>query len=153
MTHRIENTQSIIVFITQMYIDKVNGENARDNCKRECSYAVVKKTSLNMVAVIMEREMCDTRKWTGPVGLHLKSKIYIGMSGGLKNEIYLSQQMNRLKVELQFMRIYPTANNNISTPAAPGTCLFNFTVNILMKFDCVFQLAKYFMTHSDWWCY
>ena len=71
------------------------------------------------------------------------------MSGGLKNEIYLSQQMNRLKVELQFMRIYPTNSNNINTPAAPGTCLFNFIVKILMKFDCVFHLAKYFMTHSD----
>ena len=45
-----------------MYIDKVNGENVRDNCKREYSDAVVKKTSLNMVAVIMERKMCDTRK-------------------------------------------------------------------------------------------
>ena len=65
MVQGIGNTQSVIVFITQRYIDKVNGENAGDNCKREFSYAAVKKTSSNMVAIVMEREMCDTRKWTG----------------------------------------------------------------------------------------
>ena len=50
----IENTQSAIVFIRQKYIDKVNAENPGDSYIREFSYAAVKKTSSNMVAVLME---------------------------------------------------------------------------------------------------
>ena len=149
----IENTQSAIVFIRQKYIDKVNGENPGDSYIREFSYAAVKKTSSNMVAVLIEIEMCDTMKLTGPVGLHLISKMYIEMSGDLKNETYLSQQMNRLKEELQFMGTHSINSNNINMPAPPGTCFFNFLVKIWVKFNGVFHLAKYFMTHSEWWCY
>ena len=135
MVQGIGNTQSVIVFITQRYIDKVNGENAGDNCKREFSYAAVKKTSSNMVAIVMEREMCDTRKWTGPVGLHLSSIIYIDMSGDLKSKTYLSQQMNRSKEELQFMGTHPANNNNMNMPAAPGICFFSFLFKIWVKFN------------------
>ena len=148
MSQGIENTQSVIVFITQKYIDKVDGDNAGDNCKNEFNYAAIKKTSSNMVAVLMEREMRDTRKWTGPVGLHLSTKMYIDMSGDLKKKTYLSQQMNLLKEELQFMGIHPTNSNDINMPATPGTCFFNFLFKIRVKFNCVFHLAKYFMTHS-----
>lgn len=144
MAQGIENTQSVIVCITQEYIDKVNSENAGDNCKREFNYAAIKKTSSNMVAVLMEREMCDTRKWTGSVGLHLSSKMYIDMSGDLKNKTYLSQQMNRLKEELQFMGIRPTNSNNINMPAAPGIFFFNFFFQSLFKFN-----RKFFMTLSE----
>ena len=126
MAQGIENTQSVIVCITQKYIDKVNSKKASDNCQREFIYAAVKKTCSKMVAVVMERKMCDTSKWTGPVGLHLSGKLYIDMSGDLKNETYLSQQMNRLKEELQFMEIRPTNSNNINMPAAPGIFFFNF---------------------------
>ena len=133
MSQGIENTQSVIVFITQKYIDKVDGDNAGDNCKNEFNYAAIKKTSSNMVAVLMEREICDTRKWTGPVGLHLSTKMYIDMSGDLKKKTYLSQQMNLLKEELQFMGIRPTNSNNINMPAAPGTCFFNFLFKIRVK--------------------
>ena len=149
MSPGIENTQCVIVFITQKYIDKVGGDNAGDNCKNEFNYAAIKKTSSNMVAVLLEREMRDTRKWTGPVGLHLSTKMYIDMSGDLTKRTYLSQQVNRLKEELQFMGIHPTYSNNINMPAAPGTCFFNFLFKIRVKFNCVFHLAKYFMTHSE----
>ena len=119
-----------MVFIIQKQIDKVSGDNAGDNRKKEFSYAAIKKTSSNMIAVLKEREMCDTRKSTRSVGLHLSSKMYLGMSGDLKKKTYLSQQMNRLKEELQFIGIHPTSSNNINMPAAPGTCLFNFLFKI-----------------------
>ena len=135
MAQGIENAQGVIVFITQRYNDKVNGENAGYNCKREFSYAAVKKTSSDMVAVVMEREMCETRKWTGPVGLHLSSKIYIDMSEDLKSKTYLSQQMNRLKEELEFMGTHPANSNSMNMPAAPGICFFSFLFKIWVKFN------------------
>ena len=52
--------------------------------------------------------------------------MYIDMSGELKKKTYFSQQMNRLKEELQFIGIHPTSSNNINMPEAPGICLFNF---------------------------
>ena len=135
MAQGIENTQGVIVFITQRYNDTVNGENAGYNCKREFSYAAVKKTSSDMVAIVMEREMCETRKWTGPVGLHLSSKIYIDMSEDLKSKTYLSQQMNRLKEELEFMGTHPANSNSMNMPAAPGICFFSFLFKIWVKFN------------------
>ena len=135
MAQGIENAQGVIVFITQRYNDKVNGENAGYNCKREFSYAAVKKTSSDMVAIVMEREMCETRKWTGPVGLHLSSKIYIDMSEDLKSKTYLSQQMNRLKEELEFMGTHPANSNSMNMPAAPGICFFSFLFKIWVKFN------------------
>ena len=51
MAEGIELTKSVIVFITQKYLDKVNGENASDNCKREFNYAVIKKTSSKEIYV------------------------------------------------------------------------------------------------------
>ena len=134
----IENSQGVIVFITQKYIDKVDGENAGDICKKEFNYAAVKKTSANMVAVLMETEMRATEKWTGPVGFFLSSKMYIDMSGDLKKKTYLSQQINRLKEVLQFMGIHPTNSNNINMPATPGTCFFNlrFFKNLSNRLLC-----------------
>ena len=84
-------------------------------------------------------------KLTGPVGLHLISKMYIEMSGDLKNETYLSQQMNRLKEELQFMGTHTANSNNMNMPAAPGICFFSFLFKIWVKFNW-----KYFITHSEW---
>ena len=62
MAQGIQNTQSVIVFITQKCIEKVKGENVGDESKRELNYAAVRKTSSNMALVLMEREMCDTCK-------------------------------------------------------------------------------------------
>ena len=39
MAQGIQNTQSIIVFITQKCIEKVKGENVGDESKRELNYA------------------------------------------------------------------------------------------------------------------
>ena len=43
MAQGIQNTQSIIVFITQKYIDKVKGENVGDECKRKLNYTAARK--------------------------------------------------------------------------------------------------------------
>ena len=53
MAQGIQNTQSVIVFITQKYIDKVKGENVGDECKRKLNYTAARKTSSNMARVLM----------------------------------------------------------------------------------------------------
>lgn len=39
MAQGIEHTEAVIVFLTREYHEKVNGKNARDNCKKEFIYA------------------------------------------------------------------------------------------------------------------
>lgn len=97
MAKSIERTKSLIVFITQKYLDKVTGEKASDNYKRESNYGVYKKTSSKTVPAIMERDMCDTSKRTGSLAFHLCKKLFIDMSGDFNDKTYLSLKMNSLK--------------------------------------------------------
>ena len=103
----IEQTEGVIVFITQNYHEKVNGTDDNDNCRKEFMYASKTKARSKMIPVVMEKSMCSTSKWSGLVGYHLLGEMFVDMSGDLKNKIYLSEQMKCLKKELQFKGIHP----------------------------------------------
>ena len=105
MSQGIEETKGVLVFITRQYLDKVTGEDASDNCKLEFEYATRNKTSSKMIAVIMEKSMSNSCKWTGSVGMHLGGKIYVDMTGDLEDEAYLSKQMEILQREIQSIGI------------------------------------------------
>ena len=107
----IEQTKGVIVFITRKYHDKVNSSNAGDNCKKEFMYASEKKTPEKMVAVLMEECMHGTSNWTGLIDIHLCGRMYVDMSGDLKNRSYLCQQMKRLQKELRSKGIQPLSGN------------------------------------------
>ena len=133
MAEGIEQTKGVIVFITKKYHDKVTGKKDNDNCKREFNYAVRKRTSSKMVAVVMEQDLCDTTKWEGAIGFDLGGKMFIDMSGELNEKNYLNQKMKLLKEELRFMGIEPSNtvkwNNAIAQPTAGIFCFcFSFSV-------------------------
>ena len=107
MAAGIEQTTGVIVFITKKCHDKVSGETANDNCRWQFDYAVRTRTSLKMVAVLMEQDMCDTQKWKGSIGIDLGGKMFVNMSGELNEKNYLNQKMKLLQEELQFMGIEP----------------------------------------------
>ena len=97
----------MIVFLTHEYHKKVNGENAGDNCKKEFIYASHKKTRSKMVPVVTEKCMLNTSTWSGLFDFSLCREKYVDMSGDLEDNLYLSQQMELLKMELQSKRIHP----------------------------------------------
>ena len=103
----IEQTEGVIVFITRNYHKKVNGTEDKDNCKKEFMYASRTKSKSKMIPIVMEESMCNTSKWSGLVGYHLGGEMFVDMSGDLEDKTYVSQQMERLKKELQFKEIYP----------------------------------------------
>ena len=117
MCKGIEKTKVVIVFITKRYLEKVNGENAGDNCKLEFNYASRQKTSSKMVPVVMEKCMRNPNSWTGSVGMHLGRELYVDMSGNLDNRTYLSEQMEVMQRELQSKGIQ----------SVPGIVCFCFT--------------------------
>jgi hypothetical protein len=68
---------SSLVFITEEYIAKVNGDNAADNCKLEFNYAANRKTKKLMVAVVVDAKCRNTSKWTGLFGFNLLGELYV----------------------------------------------------------------------------
>lgn len=103
----IEQTEGVIVFITQNYHEKVNGTNDKDNCKKEFMFASRIQAKSKMIPVVMEKSMCSTSKWSGLVSFHLGGEMFVDMSGNLDDKKYVSEQMERLKRELQFKGIRP----------------------------------------------
>jgi len=91
MAEGIDNTKCVVVFITKEYRDKVNGIDMTDNCKYEFSYAMNQLGSQNMIPVVLETEMRDTKKWKGELGAALGSMLYIDLS-----------EMNETILELKY---------------------------------------------------
>mmetsp|Transcript_3545 Transcript_3545/g.5029 ORF Transcript_3545/g.5029 Transcript_3545/m.5029 type:complete len:333 (-) Transcript_3545:479-1477(-) len=77
MEEGIFHCKCVVVFITKRYMEKVASDNAGDNCQLEFNYAAHVKTNNKMVPVVMEPEMCNTKKWRGPVALDLITKLYV----------------------------------------------------------------------------
>ena len=101
MAEGIDNTKCVLVFITKEYRDKVNGMDMKDNCEYEFSYAMNQLGSQNMIPVILEPEMRDTRKWKGELGAALGSMLYVDLS-----ETYnLSETDYEKKMDEVFKRI------------------------------------------------
>ena len=107
----IERSKGVIVFITRRYHEKVNGEDASDNCQLEFNYAAIRKTRKKMVAVVMDKCMCDTKIWTGQVGMHLGGEKYVDMTGDLKDRNYLSNRIKVLENELKLKEIVQLPGN------------------------------------------
>eukprot|EP00053_Salpingoeca_punica_P016024 m.149461 g.149461 ORF g.149461 m.149461 type:complete len:284 (-) comp16858_c1_seq1:194-1045(-) len=64
----IDNSKTVVVFVTQTYRDKVNNVDSGDNCASEFGYAHTHKGPGGMVAVVMEERMVDKKQWKGPLG-------------------------------------------------------------------------------------
>lgn len=84
MTEGIDDSESVLVFITYEYINKCSGKGPngdKDNCLKEFDYADRRKGSSKFVVVVMEEAMTDTSKWFGPVGSSLGGQLYINACG------------------------------------------------------------------------
>ena len=77
MADGIDDSASVVVFITKKYMSKVNTEGP-DNCKKEFLYAT--KKGKKLIPVLMEVAVQDTSQWSGPVGLNLSTHLYVDMS-------------------------------------------------------------------------
>jgi hypothetical protein len=50
MIKGINASRVFILFITDRYLKKVNGDDVTDNCRKEFNYAILEKTSARMVS-------------------------------------------------------------------------------------------------------
>jgi hypothetical protein len=79
MCNGIENSNAIVVFVTERYIGKVGGSNDKDNCKLEFKYAARMAGPSTMIPVVMEERMSDSHRWSGPVGFTLGGTLFVKM--------------------------------------------------------------------------
>ena len=74
MSSGIQRSATVAVFITQAYLEKVNGDDPKDNCKKEFRFATQKKAG-RLIAVPMEAACESPDHWGnvghGTVGLEL----------------------------------------------------------------------------------
>jgi len=96
LSHGIDSSQCVIVFITQNYIDKVGGRNSEDNCRKEFKYAVKRKTVEKLIPVVMEEQCRNQANWTGRVGVELNDHLYVAMWGDVYDESYMEMPMDEL---------------------------------------------------------
>jgi len=96
MREGIDNCKCVVVFITKRYLEKVGGNNAGDNCQLEFKYAAFERTNNNMVPVVMEPEVRDTKTWTGPVRFELNRKLYVDCGEPIVSEAKLNELYSRI---------------------------------------------------------
>ena len=80
MADGIENSDAVIVCITETYCNKINNASRdsriRDNCLKEWTYAQARNKLL--IPLIMEPNMLNTSQWPpGVVSMYLASTLYI----------------------------------------------------------------------------
>jgi WD40 repeat protein len=94
---RIDNADVIIVFVTQRYMNKGNGSDANNNCRKEFNYALQKKTSTKMIPVVMEPRMKDIGgNWDDLLQMELGNILYVDFS----NDNHFQSAIQQLKAEI-----------------------------------------------------
>ena len=96
MIEGIENSDVIVVFITEAYRDKVNQGDGRDNCLFEFKYAFERKGPEVMIPVVMEPCMRNAQGWKGLLGAALSTHLYIDFSSAFTDDAIFDAKVNEL---------------------------------------------------------
>ncbi|GBG33918.1 Ankyrin repeat and KH domain-containing protein 1 [Hondaea fermentalgiana] len=95
ITEGIENSRKVVVFITERYMHKLQGDG-EDYCKDEFLAATRVRKSRNMISVIVDPTMLDTSLWRGPLQLKLGGNLYIDFTTPAKRVENFSQLLDRI---------------------------------------------------------
>ena len=68
-----------------------------DNCYLEFHHIVSKMTPAKMLAIVMETDMKDDRKWKGVLGINIAGRIYVDMARDLSDSQMISFRKLREK--------------------------------------------------------
>jgi hypothetical protein len=88
ITKGIDSAATFLVFVTKDYVEKIMSGSESDKtdwCHYEFIYAGLQKPN-KMIAIVMEPDMIDTKRWKGAVGARLGTKIFVDYSSEEKLE-------------------------------------------------------------------
>lgn len=92
MCDGIDASQYVVVFVTQRYMEKVNGENAKDNCQIEFNHAFQRYGTAGFVPVVMEDRM--------------KRQAYVSTFGGGLGSLFRIDMVEDDKLEEACKELY-----------------------------------------------
>ena len=97
MSSGIEKSRVVLVFVTKAYAEKVAGlaqGGKSDNCFIEFDYSCTKHAkNETIIPIVMEREMCNSGNWEGPLGLHLGRVMHYRMIMDMNDKALLADGM------------------------------------------------------------
>lgn len=97
MASGIDESATVVVFVTRIYMAKVNGDNDQDNCRIEFNYALRRKKVKGMVVVVMEEGMAKQADWTGVFGCNLGGQMYVAAWNDNDFEAYVEKIAKEVK--------------------------------------------------------
>ncbi|OQR87763.1 NHL repeat containing protein [Achlya hypogyna] len=86
MADGIEGSALAVIFITQRYMEKVNGSNENDNCQLEFTMISDTQTRARMIPIVMEARMRAQKEWHGAFKLSLATLLYMDFTGDALDE-------------------------------------------------------------------
>lgn len=97
MADGIDGSKLVVVFVTKEYMEKINGNNNNDNCKREYGYAIQKKNGVaGVIFVAMDEFSRNPTNWTGKFLFMAGSPLFIDLSPALGNGVERKKNLEGL---------------------------------------------------------
>ncbi|EQC26587.1 hypothetical protein SDRG_15527 [Saprolegnia diclina VS20] len=121
MGHGIENSALVAVFITQRYMEKVNGANQNDNCQLEFNMAGNTQTAARLIPIVMEPRMKDQTKWKCEFKLTLGSLLYLDATSDANLLQFSNELSTKIKEMLAKTTLFPNQDDVLieATKASP----------------------------------
>lgn len=117
----VDSAKLTIVFITQIYRDKVNGKDLRDNIKYEFMQACVHHGTKSMIPVVLEASMRDATAWGGELGTALSSVQFIDMCEEASFESGIDLLVQRIERALHKPAVIIDNPNKVNTTNTSNT--------------------------------
>eukprot|EP00045_Choanoeca_perplexa_P015696 m.200876 g.200876 ORF g.200876 m.200876 type:complete len:369 (+) comp17056_c0_seq12:144-1250(+) len=150
MCKGIQDSDTVVVCLTERYMKKVNGDNDKDNCKLEFDYAASHHGKSKLIPVVMEKAVCDTHAWTDSIGMYLNGTVYVKMWDEDDVEIggdgfrHLVKEIRSRAPSRPFRRVDLLAWIYSGLFAATDALL------VLGLFSMLYFLAAFIIERSDW---
>ena len=119
MVEGIENSDIIVVFITDTYRDKINSGSGRDNCLFEFKHAFEQKGPEVMIPVVMEPCMRDAREWTELLGAALSTHLHVDFSSAFTDDALFDAKVNELVTSIAALLASSSLSHGAITRSPP----------------------------------
>ena len=90
----IDNCRIVVTFVTNSYISKTAKHNISDHCFLSFKYADRRKKV--QLPVVIEKEMLDTGKWEGQVGMVLGGLTFVDLSDAANFDLKIDELVNNV---------------------------------------------------------
>ncbi|EQC26588.1 hypothetical protein SDRG_15528 [Saprolegnia diclina VS20] len=118
MADGIDHSALAAVFITQRYMEKVNGTNQNDNCQLEFGMAGNTQTAARIVPIVMETRMKNLANWKGEFKLMLGTLLYMDATSDTTLEQFALELVVKIKEMLADTNLFPEQDDVIIDAAA-----------------------------------